>query len=49
MFATSAMAFSARSDFVPWWAAPVALVLYPFQVVLAAGIDVYGQMSAIVR
>ncbi|KAK3673538.1 hypothetical protein LTR78_006442 [Recurvomyces mirabilis] len=37
MFATSAMAFSARSDFVvPWWTAPVALVLYPVQVALAA-------------
>ncbi|KAK5135921.1 hypothetical protein LTR08_004379 [Meristemomyces frigidus] len=49
LLATVAMLYKARSEFVPLWTAPLALVLYPLLLVCSAIVDLYGQVDALVR
>ncbi|KAK3113692.1 hypothetical protein LTR53_008781 [Teratosphaeriaceae sp. CCFEE 6253] len=48
LVATVAMAYMARSEFVSFWTAPLMVLTYPLLVFFHAGVDVYGQASAIV-
>lgn len=49
LVATVAMAYAAKSEFIPLWTAPLALVLYPLLLLFRAGVDVFGQLDALVR